>query len=124
MNDFLQTLVKDLHKNDTTDYVFWIFESMTQKLPVGRQDFRIIMENNYLYVDKTGYIHEMIENGDIYFLSRPKRFGKSLLLSTIEELFKGSKELSEGLYIYDKWDWKEKYPIIHVDFGKVSHECS
>ncbi|KZX11103.1 ATP-binding protein [Methanobrevibacter filiformis] len=89
-----------------------------QKLPVGRQDFTTIRENNYLYVDKTKYIHKMIKSGDINFLSRPRRFGKSLLISTLKELFKGNKKLFEGLYIYDKWNWEEKYPIIHIDFGE------
>ncbi|MDR3223665.1 MAG: AAA family ATPase, partial [Methanobrevibacter sp.] len=83
---------------------------MLRKLPIGRQDFRLIRENNYLYVDKTKYIYELIESGDIYFLSRPRRFGKSLLLSTIAELFKGNRELFKGLYIYDKWDWNNSYP--------------
>ncbi|MDR3222811.1 MAG: AAA family ATPase [Methanobrevibacter sp.] len=63
---------------------------MLKKLPIGRQDFRVIRENNYLYVDKTKYVYELIENVDICFLSRPRRFGKSLLVSTLEELFKGN----------------------------------
>ncbi|KZX14388.1 ATP-binding protein [Methanobrevibacter curvatus] len=88
-----------------------------QKLPIGRQDFLTIRENNYLYVDKTKYIYEMIKNGDINFLSRPRRFGKSLLVNTLKELFKGNRELFKGLYIYDKWNWEEEYPIIHIDFG-------
>ncbi|MDR3063602.1 MAG: ATP-binding protein [Methanobrevibacter sp.] len=88
-----------------------------QKLPVGRQDFAIIRENDYLYVDKTKYIHEMIKSGDINFLSRPRRFGKSLLISTLKELFEGNKKLFEGLYIYDNWDWEDKYPVIHIDLA-------
>ena len=64
-----------------------------QKLPVRRQNFKQIRQNNYLYMDKTKYIHKMINRGDINFLSRPRRFGKSLLVSTMEELFKGNKEL-------------------------------
>ncbi|KZX11631.1 ATP-binding protein [Methanobrevibacter filiformis] len=88
-----------------------------QKLPVGRQDFTTIRENNYLYVDKTKYIHKMIKSGDINFLSRPRRFGKSLLISTLKELFKGNKKLFEGLYIYDKWNWEEEYPVIQIDLA-------
>ncbi|KZX10763.1 ATP-binding protein [Methanobrevibacter curvatus] len=88
-----------------------------QKLPVGRQNFKKIRENNYLYVDKTKYILEMINHGDINFLSRPRRFGKSLLLSTLKELFEGNKKLFKDLYIYDKWDWEESYPVITLDFG-------
>ncbi|MDR3223471.1 MAG: ATP-binding protein [Methanobrevibacter sp.] len=91
-----------------------------QRLPVGRQSFKKIRENNYLYVDKTKYIYEMIDSGDIYFLSRPRRFGKSLLLSTIKELFKGSKELFKDLYIHNKWNWKEKHPVIHLDFSSLT----
>lgn len=88
-----------------------------KKLPIGTQSFSILRNNDYLYVDKTKYISKMVENGRIYFLSRPRRFGKSLLVSTIEELFKGNKKLFENLYIYDKWDWKETYPVIHIDLS-------
>ena len=95
-----------------------------KKLPIGRQDFSIIQGRNYLYVDKTKYIYEMIEAGDINFLSRPRRFGKSLLVSTLEELFKGNKKLFEGLYIHDKWDWEDNYSIIKIDFGEISHDSS
>jgi Holliday junction resolvase-like predicted endonuclease len=87
------------------------------KLPIGTQDFRIMRENDYLYVDKTKYIHQLIEEGRIYFLSRPRRFGKSLLVSTIAEIFKCNEELFKGLYIRDKWDWDDKYPVIHFDLS-------
>ncbi len=60
----------------------------------------------------------MVSNGGYIFLSRPRRFGKSLLLSTIEYLYEGEKELFKGLYIEDKWDWSEKYPVIRIDFAK------
>ncbi|KZX10065.1 ATP-binding protein [Methanobrevibacter curvatus] len=92
-----------------------------QKLPIGIQTFSKIREKNYLYVDKTEDIFNLIENGEIYFLSRPRRFGKSLLVSTLEELFSANKALFEGLYIYDKWDWDEKYPVIILDFGEIRH---
>ena len=95
-----------------------------QKLPIGRQNFKQIRENNYLYVDKTKYIYEMIASGDINFLSRPRRFGKSLLVSTMEELFKGNKKLFEGLYIYDNWSWNDKYPVIVLDFAGGNYETS
>ena len=68
-----------------------------KKLPVGIQNFREIIEDNHIYVDKTMYIHQLISNGKSYFLSRPRRFGKSLFLNTIAEVFKGSKELFKGL---------------------------
>ena len=59
-------------------------------------------------MDKTQAIYEMVSSGKIYFLSRPRRFGKSLLISTLEELFRGNKKLFKDLYIYDKWDWNDK----------------
>ena len=93
-----------------------------QKLPVGRQDFGTIIEDNNLYVDKTKYIHKMIKNGDINFLSRPRRFGKSLLVSTLKELFEGNKKLFKGLYIYDKWNWEDIYPVLILDFGGENYE--
>jgi len=93
-------------------------------LPNGMQDFKEIIENGYIYVDKTEYIHKVASTGKFYFLSRPRRFGKSLFVSTIEELFKGNKELFNGLYIYDKWNWEENYPIIKLDFGEISHDSS
>jgi len=93
-------------------------------LPTGMQYFKEIIENNYLYVDKTEFIHKIASTGKFYFLSRPRRFGKSLMVSTLEELFKGNKELFKDLYIYDRWDWKSNYPIIKVDFGEISHDSS
>lgn len=87
------------------------------KYPIGIQSFPDIIENGYLYVDKTKLIHEMITTGKYYFLSRPRRFGKSLLLSTIEAVFKGKKNLFEGLYISKtNWDWNE-YEVIHIDLN-------
>jgi hypothetical protein len=72
-------------------------------------------------VDKTADIHQIVTSGRIYFLSRPRRFGKSLLISTLEELFAGNKELFEGLYIYDKWDWTQRYPVIRIDWTDIKH---
>ncbi|MDR1722268.1 MAG: ATP-binding protein [Methanobrevibacter sp.] len=92
-----------------------------QKLPVGIQSFEELRTNDYLYVDKTKDIFNLIDNGKVYFLSRPRRFGKSLLVSTLKELFQGNKDLFEGLYIYDKWNWDEEYPIIHLDFSGRSY---
>ncbi|RKX84841.1 MAG: hypothetical protein DRP58_06685, partial [Spirochaetes bacterium] len=87
------------------------------KLPTGIQTFSEIREDNYAYVDKTEHIYNLISSGKYYFLSRPRRFGKSLLIDTISELFKGSKEYFKGLFIYDKWDWESKYPVIKISFG-------
>ena len=88
-----------------------------KKLPLGVSTFSEIIEEDYIYVDKTRYIHEMISTGKVYFLSRPRRFGKSLLVSTLKSLFQGEKDLFKNLYIHDKWDWTEKHPVIHLDFG-------
>ncbi|MDR1291060.1 MAG: AAA family ATPase, partial [Planctomycetaceae bacterium] len=92
-----------------------------KKLPIGIQTFEKIREDNCLYVDKTEYIHRLVTSGDVYFLSRPRRFGKSLTISTLDALFSGKKELFEGLYIYDKWDWSKKYPVIRIDWTLVQH---
>ncbi len=93
-----------------------------KNLPVGIQTFRELIEENYLYIDKTEHIHSLFaRGGKYYFLSRPRRFGKSLLISTLAEIFSGRKELFKGLWIYDKIDWKP-YPIIHIDFSKITHK--
>ncbi|NJO02847.1 MAG: ATP-binding protein, partial [Bacteroidia bacterium] len=84
--------------------------------PIGIQDFEELRTNDYLYVDKTQHIERLLR-GKYYFLSRPRRFGKSLLLSTLRELFLGKKELFKGLWIEDKIDW-QPYPVIHLSFGK------
>jgi hypothetical protein len=91
-----------------------------KKLPTGIQTFSKIIKGNYLYVDKTQQIAELIESGEYYFLSRPRRFGKSLLISTLSEIFSGNQELFKGLYIYDKIEW-QSYPIILIDFNLIPH---
>lgn len=85
------------------------------KLPVSVSSFPIMVEENYIYVDKTEYIYNLIDRGRIYFLSRPRRFGKTLLLSILEEIFLGNKHLFKDYWIYDRIQWK-KYPVIHLDF--------
>jgi hypothetical protein len=89
-----------------------------KKLSIGISDFKELIEGNYIYVDKTEYIYKLINSGKYYFLSRPRRFGKSLLLATIRYLFQGHKDLFKGLYIYDKWNWDEVYPVIRISFAK------
>jgi hypothetical protein len=91
---------------------------MMKKLSVGISDFKELINGNYIYVDKTQYIYKLINTGKYYFLSRPRRFGKSLLISTISYLFQSKRELFKGLYIQDKWNWEEIYPVIRVDFSK------
>ncbi len=88
-----------------------------KKLPIGISTFEEIITENYVYVDKTKEAFELIDNGKYYFLSRPRRFGKSLFLDTLRNVFEGKKELFEGLYIYDKWDWSRKYPVIRISFN-------
>ncbi|PJB28376.1 hypothetical protein CO110_09670 [Candidatus Desantisbacteria bacterium CG_4_9_14_3_um_filter_40_11] len=88
-----------------------------KKLPIGIQTFEKIIKENYCYVDKTEIIYKLINNGTYFFLSRPRRFGKSLLIDTIKSLFEGREELFKGLWIEDKWDFSQKYPLIKIDFG-------
>ncbi len=86
-------------------------------LPLGMSDFKELRTGNYYYVDKTHSIHDLLKSGGrYYFLSRPRRFGKSLLVSTLQCLFEGEKELFKGLYIEDKWDWSTKYPVLRLNF--------
>ena len=89
-----------------------------RRLPIGIQTFRTIREENCYYVDKTALIQRLIDEGTHYFLSRPRRFGKSLLLDTLKELFEGNEPLFEGLYIHDHWDWSVRYPVLRFDFGR------
>ncbi|MDE0683150.1 MAG: ATP-binding protein [Candidatus Poribacteria bacterium] len=88
-----------------------------RKLPIGIQTFREIREENYYYVDKTALIQRLIDEGKHYFLSRPRRFGKSLFLDTLKELFEGNEPLFEGLYIHDHYDWSVRHPVLRLDFG-------
>ena len=95
-----------------------------KKLPLGIQNFREIVEDNHVYVDKTMYIHQLINSGKCYFLSRPRRFGKSLLLDTIAEVFKGSKELFSGLWISETdYDFKP-YPVVRLDMSGLDTKTS
>ena len=88
-----------------------------RKLPIGIQTFREIREEGYYYVDKTGWARRMVEEGKHYFLSRPRRFGKSLFLDTLNELFEGNEPLFEGLAIHEHWDWSVRRPVVRLDFG-------
>ena len=88
-----------------------------RRLPIGIQTFREIREENCYYVDKTAYILQLLNEGKHYFLSRPRRFGKSLFLDTLKELFEGNEPLFEGLYIHDHWDWQVRYPVLRLSFG-------
>ena len=89
-----------------------------QKLPIGIQTFSKIRKGNYCYADKTRLIAKLINHGEFYFLSRPRRFGKSLLIDTIAEAFLGNKDLFKGLYLENHWDWSKKHPVIRIDFAE------
>ena len=93
--------------------------AVRRKLPIGIQTFREIREDGCYYVDKTDFVRRLVEGGKHYFLSRPRRFGKSLLLDTIKELFEGSEALFRGLAIHDKWDWTPR-PVVRLSFGSGS----
>ncbi|MFA6145033.1 MAG: AAA family ATPase [Sulfuricurvum sp.] len=89
---------------------------MMKKLPIGISTLKTIIEGHYLYVDKTKIALDLIENGQYYFLSRPRRFGKSLFLDTLRTIFNGEKEVFQGLYIYEKWNFKQ-YPVVRISFN-------
>ena len=92
-------------------------------LPVGQQYFKSIIKGKGIYVDKTEYIYDLCEPIDKgYFLSRPRRFGKSLTLDTIAELFSGNKALFAGLWIEDKWDWSETFPVVRMSLDAIGHK--
>jgi hypothetical protein len=80
-----------------------------------------LRQDNYIYIDKTKYIKELVDTGKTYFLSRPRRFGKSLFVDTMECAFSGCKELFKGLYLEDNWDWDKSYPVLKISFGSGVH---
>jgi hypothetical protein len=93
------------------------------KLAIGEQYFSKLRNKKALYIDKTQYIYNLCSSaGDYYFLSRPRRFGKSLTLDTIEELFKGNQPLFEGLWIADQWDWSVKHPVLRFSLDAIGHK--
>ncbi len=93
-----------------------------QKLPIGIQDFRTVIEDGYKYVDKTRYIHSLVTSGKFFFLSRPRRFGKSITIATLHELYSGSRELFQGLWIEDNWDWGKKHPVVRISFTAIGYQ--
>ena len=93
-----------------------------RRLPLGMQTFREVRKAECYYVDKTAYLRRLVGEGKHYFLSRPRRFGKSLLLDTIKELFEGNQPFFEGLHIRDHWDWSVRHPVLRLDFGAGSYQ--
>ena len=94
-----------------------------KRLPLGIQTFSEIITNDYLYIDKTKDIATLIGSGKYFFLSRPRRFGKSLLVSTLKEIFSGNRELFKDLYIYDKIEWQQ-HPVLSIDFSYITYDKS
>ena len=88
-----------------------------RKLPIGIQTFREIREEGCYYVDKTAYACRLVDEGKHYFLSRPRRFGKSLLVDTLKELFEGNEPLFRGLAVHERWDWSVRHPVVRLDFS-------
>ena len=89
-----------------------------KNLPLGINTLSLLLESNCIYVDKTEYAYNLIKLPGRFFLSRPRRFGKSLFVDTLKEIFEGNEKLFKGLYIHDKWDWSKKYPVIKFDFAE------
>ena len=95
-----------------------------RKLPIGIQTFEKLREENYLYVDKTAMVYKIASNSTPYFLSRPRRFGKSLLISTFEAYFQGRKDLFHGLAIEKLETRWEEYPVLHLDLNARKYETA
>jgi hypothetical protein len=93
-----------------------------KNLPIGIQTLVEIRAIGGIYVDKTQLVHQLVTSGKYYFVSRPRRFGKSLTVSTIKELYLGNKALFEGLWIYDKWDWSKTNPVLHFSFDELDYK--
>ncbi len=91
-------------------------------LPVGESSFRTIREWDFYYVDKTTHIYKLVRKPGYYFLSRPRRFGKTLLVDTIQELFEGNEQLFRGLHIHDRWDWTTSNPVVRLSFDSKYSE--
>ncbi|MEB3146397.1 MAG: AAA family ATPase, partial [Cylindrospermopsis raciborskii 1523720] len=88
-----------------------------KNLPLGINTLDKLRGSNCIYVDKTRLALQLIKQPGAFFLSRPRRFGKSLFIDTLKEIFEGNQKLFEGLYIYDQWDWSRKFPVIKIDFA-------
>ena len=89
-----------------------------RRLPIGIQTFREMREDGCYYVDKTAYIRRLVDGGSHYFLSRPRRFGKSLFLDTLKELFEGNEALFEGLHIHGHWEWSVRHPVLRLELRR------
>lgn len=90
-----------------------------KKLPIGISTLEKIRNEDYIYIDKSHHVANLFNSGGrYYFLSRPRRFGKSLFIDTLKQAFLGRKDLFTGLYLEHNWDWDTKYPVLHFSFGQ------
>ena len=94
----------------------------TKKMPVGISTLAKIIDGNFIYIDKTRFVAELANGAGYYFLSRPRRFGKSLFLDTLKQAFLGNQALFKGLYLENNWDWGVQYPVIHISFAGEVHD--
>ncbi|MGM0379732.1 MAG: AAA family ATPase [Bacillota bacterium] len=94
---------------------------MLKRLPLGIVSIKELLNEDYLYIDKTMYYKRLIDEGKYFFLSRPRRFGKTLLISTLKEIFKGNKEIFKDQWIYNNYEF-EKHPVIHIDFNEINYK--
>ncbi len=97
---------------------------MMKKFPIGISTLEKIRSENFYYVDKTAFIDKLVSEGQYYFLSRPRRFGKSLIIDTLKQAFLGNQEIFKGLYLEHHWDWGKKYPVIHISFASNQPETT
>jgi hypothetical protein len=95
---------------------------MLKNLPIGIQTFSEIIRRGDLYVDKTQRIGELPRIGKYFFIARPRRFGKSLTLSTIKEIYQGNRALFTGLWIENHWDWSKIHPVVHLSMSKLNYQ--
>ncbi len=95
-----------------------------KKFPIGLSTLDEIVSYGYYYVDKTPFVDRLLSAGKYYFLSRPRRFGKSLLIDTLKQAFLGNKAIFKGLYLENHWDWKQQYPVIHISFASNQKESA
>ncbi len=97
---------------------------MKKNLPIGTSTLSNMIKNNCVYIDKTPFVDDLVKSGRYYFLSRPRRFGKSLFLDTLKQAFLGNKILFEGLHLENHWDWNKTYPVIHISFASETHSIN
>jgi hypothetical protein len=93
-----------------------------KKLPISISNLPEMINDNFIYIDKTAYIKQLIDGNKYCFLSRPRRFGKSLLINTLYHLFSANEKLFHNLFIHPHWNWSVKYPVLKFDLSKQTHK--